>query len=146
MSSFDTSKSINKPAPLRMCCDICSTSCTCSQCSNSMLDFESFTKFQLDDVKHELSGAKHAPSKKPTDPAIKEGLLQYRFKLSGQFRDPNAVQMVGLEIATGLSDYAIDQISSEAHKIQSEMDLIHSGVPSEHASPILKLVQSQRKQ
>ena len=97
-------------------------------------------------MKHELSGAKHAHSKKPTDPAIKEGLLQYRFKLSGQFRDPNAVQMVGLEIATRLSDYAIDQISSEAHKIESEMDLIQSGVPSEHASPILKLVQSQRKQ
>lgn len=54
-----------------------------------------FTKFLLDNVKHE-------PSKKPTDPAIKVGLLQYRFKLSEQFCDPNAVQLVVLDMATGL--------------------------------------------
>lgn len=109
-----------------------------------MLDFESFTGFQLDDVKHELLGAKHTTFKKPTDLAIKEGLLQYRFKLSEQFRDPNAVQMVGLEITTGLTNYVIDTISSEAHKVHSEMDLIQSGVPAEHASPILKLIQSEK--
>ena len=55
MSSFDTSKSINKPTPLHMCCDICSASCTCSQCSNTLLGLESLTEFKLDDVKHELN-------------------------------------------------------------------------------------------
>ena len=98
-----------------------------------------------DDVKHELLGAKPATSKRKTDSAIKEGLLQYRLKLSEEFCDPNAVQMVGLEIATGLTDYVIDTISSVAHKVLSETDLIQSGVPPEHASPILRLI-SQKKE
>ena len=72
--------------------------------------------------------------------------MQYRFELSEQFHDPNAVQMVGLEIATGLTDYVIDTISSEAYKVHSETDLIQLGVPHEHASPILKLIQSQKKE
>ena len=111
-----------------------------------MLGLQSLTEFEFDDVKHELLGAKHATSKKKTDPAIKEGLLKYRFKLSEQFCDPNAVQMVGLEIATGLTDYLIDTVSSEAHKVHSETDLIQLGVPPEHASPILKLIQLQKKE
>ena len=122
------------------------TSCTCSQCSNYLFGLESLTELQVDDVKHELLAAKHATSKKNADPAIKEGLLKYRFKLREEFCDPNAVQMVGFEIATGLTDYVIDTISSEAHEIHSEVDLIQSGVPPEHASPILKLIQSQKKE
>ena len=54
--------------------------------------------------------------------------------------------MVGLEIATGLTDYVIDTISSEAYKVHSKTDLIQLGIPHEHASPILKLIQSQKRE
>ena len=52
--------------------------------------------------------------------------------------------MVGLEIATGLTDY-VDTISSIAHQVHSDTDLIQLGVPPEHASPILRLIISQKR-
>ena len=57
------------------------------------------------------------------------------------------MQLVRLEIATGLADYVIETISSRtiASHVHSEMDLIKIGVPSEHASPILKLIMSHVK-
>lgn len=85
------------------------------------------------------------PHLKTTDPAIKEGLFQYRSELSEQFCDSNAILMVGLEVATGLTDYVIDTVSMEAHMIHTESDLIKLGVPPEHAPPILNLIQSQKK-
>lgn len=148
MSSFDTSsKSISKPTPLHMCCDICSMCCTCSRCTNPLLGFQSLTEFEVDDVSHELVETNRVPSQRRFyDSAIKDNLLEYRSKIIDKFGCPNVALMVGYEIASGLTDYVIDTVSSEAYRIQSESDLIQLGVPTEHASPLLNVIQSHEKE
>ena len=80
MSSFDTSKHINITNQHHFICIVISVLLP-APAHNIQTLLGSESLFELDYVKHELLGTKPATSKRKTNSAIKEILLQYRLKL-----------------------------------------------------------------
>lgn len=50
MSFFGISSEIKQPSVPHKCCDVCSRTCTCSECTNALLSFESLAPSDLIDT------------------------------------------------------------------------------------------------
>lgn len=126
MSSFGPTANVKKPSPLHMCCDVCANACGCPQCCHAI--FDSLPEDANNDNEDTCQTSCTSPPTPVTDQCIKERVILYRFTYAKQFSDPSAVLLAGLEISTGLSDYIIDAVAKEAHKVSSQSDLLKLGV------------------
>lgn len=76
--------------------------------------------------------------------AIQAQLLEYRKQLCKRASVPSASLLVGIEIASGISDSVIDWVVNDYKSIQCKEDLYRFGVTSvERADVFYDIVMSQ---
>ena len=146
MTAFSISSKIQQPSVPHKCCDICSRTCSCFECTNVLLSFESCTP---DDLINDDTPVFTKPPRKRTAKFIhelKEDIVAYRSSSCVDLSCPNVALMVGVEICSGITDSMIDQVLSHCAQITSVADLIEFGIPAYHAEYILSIIASHTKQ
>lgn len=111
MAHFEDPMNFSLPEIKHLCCDICAQSCKCGDCSSivpalhlEQVDIEEIQDFDPPSITPPLK-----PVPRVRD-ALKRELQAYRHKLCESADVPVASMMVGVDIATGLSDALINRI------------------------------------
>ena len=112
MAHFGESKDFVLPEYKHLCCDVCAQSCTCGACSAIILSLhlENIDIEEVEDFELLADTCKLKPLPRAKYDALKKELEEYRLRLCLSADIPGASLMVGLDIATGLSDALVRQI------------------------------------
>ena len=73
---------------------------------------------------------------------MKQEMERHRYEFCMQSPHPNAALIIGLELSTGLSDRLVTNVVKQCHDISEEQDVIHMGVPTDHANAFVNNVKS----
>ena len=147
MSAFGISSEIKQPSVPHKCCDICSRTCNCFECTSVLLSFESC-------IPEDLVGDNDMPVfaqpsvqclAKSICSKLREDIVAYRLRSCMDLSCPSAALMVGIEICSGINNSMIDKIVSNSAQITSVSDLIELGIPAQHAHNILPIILSHIK-
>ena len=122
MHHFDTQETIEKPMKRHDCCDVCATSCDCTNCSVQVLQ-----TYQQDCTTFSVTEAQIKE--------IKARITDYRLKCFSS----DQCMLFGIEIVSGLPDCIIETISTNATKCTVEY-LLSLGVSEHHTVVILDMV------
>lgn len=147
MSAFGVPAEIKKPSVLHKCCDICTRTCSCSECTNALLSVGSVSPCDLQELQD--FEPLILPPKKPRQLSkgirdkLKEAIVSYRYKVCENSPCPDATLIAGIEICTGISDSTIEHVISNASAICELSDVLELGIPSEHAKVILVMSHKQ---
>ena len=145
MSAFGISSEIKQPSVPHKCCDICSRTCNCFECTSVLLSFESCTPDDLigdNDLPISTERSiRRVP--KSTHNKLREDVVAYRLSSCMNLSCPTAALMVGVEICSGINNSMIDRIVSDCTQITSLSDLTNLGVPVHHAHNILPIILSR---
>ena len=146
MTAFGISSEIKQPSVPHECCDICSRTCSCFECTSVLLSFKSCTPDDLicDDMPPLTKTSTQRISRSIRD-RLKEAIITYRSKSCMDVSCPTAALMVGVEICSGITNSMIDYIISRGAQITSVSDLIEIGIPANHADHILPIIFSHLK-
>ena len=126
------------------CCDICARVCTCLECTAALLQL---SPWKFSSKGREVNAYTHTtdhdvPVELPTAVKlkIKKNTEWYRYKVCERIERPAVSLLIGLELATGLSNELIENVVSHCTPQTSVCDLLKLNVPSEHVNPILCII------
>ena len=128
MAIFDVT-ACNKPSPIHLCCDICSSTCSCLDC----LDLKALESYEESRVDIEQSNVPSVLVTAEKKYEIKEALLKYRSSLQADHQIP---LLFGLQLASGITDVTINKIATFGTNYTIE-DIMAIGIDSLHAQSIV---------
>ena len=131
---------IEFPSRKCLCCDVCAVACSCSLCQlpEPYIYFKELTCMNAS-VDKPRCGALTSEQY-----AIQCQLLEYRRQLCKRASVPSASLLVGIEVASGISDSIIEGIVNNYTSVQCKEDLFKFGITSaEHVDVFYDIVMSQ---
>ena len=138
-----------QPDCKHLCCDVCAQSCKCGDCSAiaPTLHLEDVDIEEIDNFEPPLVTPRSKSLPQAQQDALKKELEAYRYRLCESTDTPGASLMVGLDIATGLSNALINMIAEHAQCFSvTDIDsssLLSLGVCSlEQADAILCIIRT----
>jgi len=116
MAHFGGVEDFAQPDCKHLCCDVCAQSCKCGDCSAIVptLHLEDVDIEEIDNFEPPLVTPRSKPLPRAQQDALKKELEAYRYRLCESTDTPGASLMVGLDIATGLSNALINTIVEHA--------------------------------
>ena len=142
MRIFSSDGSVKVPSIMHECCDICSRTCSCSDCvcSPMVSPCNDISLEQLLEDNFSMPGMVQIGISKKEQRDLVAKLLALRIKLCSTFSNSGYL-LVGPVICTGLSEKVIKEIAKLAHTLRSEEDLLSLGITSRiYCPPILALI------
>lgn len=123
------------PICLHECCDPCSRTCSCTECS-----LQVSTDITLDQLL-EHDSPLPVNTVKAGNKELATSLKDLRVKLCNERSFSNDYLLIGAVMCTGLTDSVIQKIVDGSSNIQNEEDLLNLGVTSRvYCSRILQVV------
>ena len=132
MSEFDESGTFTKPIPIHNCCDVCS--CQCDDCLDA-LAIATDEEFDISYTTTTLEPPTSLPREKQLE--LDEALKLYRISLLDDLESP---PLFGIEVATGITDHLIDDITSNPYKYTSEDVLLRYGMSRSQAGELYCII------
>jgi len=131
MKEFDsTSGTCTKPIPVHSCCDVCTQACVCAECQDHKLLMQAPLPAILSqtDIYH-LSPEQQQ--------VLKVCLEEYRLSLLQNLNEPI---LFGIQIATGITDTLIHDISCNPFQYKSLHKLLDCGLSLIHAQSLYEII------
>ena len=137
MKEFDNNSTCIKPMPYHSCCDICAQTCDCTECSHHKQDLHGLLlNSPCKPPDHEVPISHLSPEKQQV---LKACLEEYRLSL---LHDLNEPVLFGIQVATGITDTLIHNISCNPFSYNSVHKLRECGLLQVHAQFIYEIIQN----